>query len=364
MSTEHGIINVITANYGRTDRTTCSAGKNSVELSNVQCTQDKSINVVSSQCEGKDNCSLPVNITVFGEPCPGTFKYLKVSYICFPKIKEHVTCEGNTASFNCDQGIIKVLASKFGNTNSTNCSAGIDPPDFSNVNCTQNTSISLVANRCDGNQNCSILVENSTFGDVCPGFYKYLKVSYVCLYPKELVPCSEKTTSLTCDDFYPGTLKVLAANYGCTASSTWSDFEDYGMKYYIEKCDSKLKCFFGEGNSKYCSNRNECLTVSYTCVPATKSVTFQNRNSTIGCEEDRTIYIHNANYGLRDATSSFCYSPQSKTLKLLCNGKKTCNLYASSLLFLDWCPNIYKTLEVLYSCVKGYDHHHGHNYDD
>ncbi|XP_051518223.1 L-rhamnose-binding lectin CSL1-like [Myxocyprinus asiaticus] len=145
---------------------------------------------------------------------------------------------------------MNVLASKFGNTN---CSAGIDPPDFSNVNCTQNTSISLVANRCDGKQNCSILVENSTFGDVCLGFYKYLKVSYICLLPKELVTCWGKTTSLTCDDFYPGTLKELSANYGCTDSSTWSDLEDYRKK---------------------------------------------------------------------------------------CNGKKTCNLYASSLLFLDWCPNI------------------------
>ena len=37
---------------------------------------------VLSSCEGKQECNIPVNNNFFGNPCKGTFKYLRVYYHC------------------------------------------------------------------------------------------------------------------------------------------------------------------------------------------------------------------------------------------------------------------------------------------
>ncbi|XP_051947232.1 L-rhamnose-binding lectin CSL2-like [Xyrauchen texanus] len=206
------------------------------------------------------------------------------------KAVEIHTCEGETASPTCAQGTIKVLAANFGRTNTTACSTGWSVTQLSNIQCTKDISVSL-ASQCDGNQNCSIIVNTAVFGDPCPGIYKYMNVSYTCVLPAEVDDpiCEVNTAGLYCEKI----------------------------------CQNKLR--------------------------------------TISCEEGRTISVQKANYGKRDflicphsdfnATSSKCNSPQTKVLHLWCKGKRHCNLYASSLLFLDQCPHIYKYLEVSYSCV-------------
>lgn len=49
LSPEQGTVKVLSANYGRTDQTTCSIGRPAEELSNVQCTQSTSLDVLTTQ---------------------------------------------------------------------------------------------------------------------------------------------------------------------------------------------------------------------------------------------------------------------------------------------------------------------------
>lgn len=38
---------------------------------------------VKEICDGKPQCSIAVNTTTFKDPCPGTYKYLDVNFICY-----------------------------------------------------------------------------------------------------------------------------------------------------------------------------------------------------------------------------------------------------------------------------------------
>ncbi|RVE70232.1 hypothetical protein OJAV_G00062800 [Oryzias javanicus] len=44
----------------------------------------------------------------------------------------------------------------------------------------------IVAQTCNGKNNCTIKASNSVFGAPCSGTYKYLDLTYVCQYP---TPC-------------------------------------------------------------------------------------------------------------------------------------------------------------------------------
>ena len=33
-------------------------------------------------CNGKNSCSIQASNSVFGDPCPGTYKYLELAYVC------------------------------------------------------------------------------------------------------------------------------------------------------------------------------------------------------------------------------------------------------------------------------------------
>ena len=36
------------------------------------------------RCDGKPSCRIPVDSNIFGDPCPGTNKYVEVHYTCEP----------------------------------------------------------------------------------------------------------------------------------------------------------------------------------------------------------------------------------------------------------------------------------------
>ena len=48
----------------------------------TKCNSSQSLPKVKSRCEGKKSCSVYAKNNVFGDPCPGTRKYLKVKYRC------------------------------------------------------------------------------------------------------------------------------------------------------------------------------------------------------------------------------------------------------------------------------------------
>ncbi|XP_052450616.1 L-rhamnose-binding lectin CSL3-like [Carassius gibelio] len=77
-----GVIKINKANYGRTDRTTCTRGILDVHTSNMNCFQRSSLRIMSHRCNARKRCSVHVANTVFSDPCAWTYKYLDVDFIC------------------------------------------------------------------------------------------------------------------------------------------------------------------------------------------------------------------------------------------------------------------------------------------
>ncbi|XP_053480419.1 rhamnose-binding lectin-like, partial [Ictalurus furcatus] len=75
-------IRIIRANYGRTDSTTCSSGQPLSQLSNTNCYSYNTLSLFCCRCEPQQTCQVPATNSVFSDPCVGTYKYLKVVYIC------------------------------------------------------------------------------------------------------------------------------------------------------------------------------------------------------------------------------------------------------------------------------------------
>ncbi|XP_053480477.1 rhamnose-binding lectin isoform X2 [Ictalurus furcatus] len=75
-------INIISANYGRTDSTTCSSGRPASQISNKNCYTPDALNKIAARCEGQSSCEVPATNVVFSDPCYGTYKYLTIVYSC------------------------------------------------------------------------------------------------------------------------------------------------------------------------------------------------------------------------------------------------------------------------------------------
>ncbi|XP_021353729.1 zonadhesin-like [Mizuhopecten yessoensis] len=83
-----GLIKITNAVYGRLNKLTCL---NLLLLfSNTNCKSSSSLEKVRNSCEDKTHCVLSARSSVFGDPCPGTNKYLEVTYRCIPPVPE--TC--------------------------------------------------------------------------------------------------------------------------------------------------------------------------------------------------------------------------------------------------------------------------------
>ncbi|XP_060737561.1 rhamnose-binding lectin-like [Tachysurus vachellii] len=75
-------INIIGANYGRTDSTTCSSGRPHSQITFTNCYLPDTLHKVAARCEGQRRCEVPATNGFFSDPCYGTFKYLTVVYSC------------------------------------------------------------------------------------------------------------------------------------------------------------------------------------------------------------------------------------------------------------------------------------------
>uniref|UniRef100_A0A8C6SHG4 SUEL-type lectin domain-containing protein n=1 Tax=Neogobius melanostomus TaxID=47308 RepID=A0A8C6SHG4_9GOBI len=69
------VIRIHSADYGRSDGTTCSEGRPSHEIRFS----------LSFRCNEKDKCTVKAVNSEFGDPCPGTYKYLQLDFSCVGK---------------------------------------------------------------------------------------------------------------------------------------------------------------------------------------------------------------------------------------------------------------------------------------
>nr|XP_023485787.1 protein eva-1 homolog C isoform X6 [Equus caballus] len=135
----HSTISVQSAFYGQ-DQQMCSAQQPASQREDrLTCMAPTTLQKVLDECQNQRACHLLVNSRVFGpDLCPGSSKYLLVSFKCQP-------------------------------------------------NCLSYSALQVLSRRCYGKQRCKIIVNNHHFGSPClPGVKKYLTVTYACV-PKNIL---------------------------------------------------------------------------------------------------------------------------------------------------------------------------------
>ncbi|KAI2661384.1 Rhamnose-binding lectin [Labeo rohita] len=297
---ENGRIQINTANYGRTDKTTCSEGRPSEQVQNTNCYSPNALSLVSKSCE------VFANHMVFTDPCVGTYKYLAISYFCLPpavrsslvcnnemsvltcglsstdktihtlesamevmllnfklliSAETVVTCDGPFVQrLICDTGVISVQSATFGRTSSLICSAGRPPSEISNTQCS--IDVPAVSKRCNGLRQCEIDAQGLAPRDPCVGTYKYYTTNYICI-PAEY-----------------GKIQINTANYGRTDKTTCSEgrpsselqntncYSPNALSPVSKRCEGKNSCSILASNSVFsdpCGGTFKYLYILYTC---------------------------------------------------------------------------------------------------
>ncbi|XP_058246370.1 rhamnose-binding lectin-like [Hemibagrus wyckioides] len=173
-----GTIQIINANYGRSDSVTCSNGLSNSLIQNTNCFAPKTSSKVATLCNGQSRCTVEASYSIFTDPCSETVKYLTVSYMC---TRTTVTCEHNTAVLTCGAHRIKIISANYGRTDSTTCSSGRPTSQITYTNCYSPDAVNKVAARCEGQSRCEVPATNNFFSDPCVGTFKYLTIAYSCI---------------------------------------------------------------------------------------------------------------------------------------------------------------------------------------
>uniref|UniRef100_A0A671N036 SUEL-type lectin domain-containing protein n=1 Tax=Sinocyclocheilus anshuiensis TaxID=1608454 RepID=A0A671N036_9TELE len=147
-----GYIKVITANYGRTDHTTCSTGRSLHQLSNVDCFQETSVHVMFKRCDGRKSCSVPAVNSVFSDPCVGTHKYLDVSYLCLPFSKS-IT---HHSQIEVGNGVIWIHQANYGRRDLVTC-----PHKLATTPDCYSPQTRNLRSRCNGKKSCQLNASNA-----------------------------------------------------------------------------------------------------------------------------------------------------------------------------------------------------------
>ncbi|XP_069752079.1 protein eva-1 homolog C [Narcine bancroftii] len=186
----HTSISILSAFYGRRvpSEHLCSSSRNALAES-TKCAALTAIPKVSDECQEQHSCQFTVNSRVFGpDPCPGTSKYLIVSFKCKPDgHSSELVCENEKLHLQCkNQDILVIYTANFGRALHGNMECPTVNSTIPDIECLSPTALRQVSSRCHGKPNCSITASVLSFGDPCmPGIRKQLNVSYTCV-PKKL----------------------------------------------------------------------------------------------------------------------------------------------------------------------------------
>ncbi|XP_078353647.1 rhamnose-binding lectin-like [Oculina patagonica] len=170
------VVNITSASYGRSRQGICGSN------GNTNCHASNSVTVAKQECDGLESCTLYAKNSIFGDPCPGTFKYLNVTYNCVlswrPEYRLRI-CEGDSQSISCVcHWSIGIISANYGRM----AGGHICPGPINTTNCGAVGSLNITKTACQGKQYCDLQAKNSVYGDPCPGTRKYLEVRYRCQY--------------------------------------------------------------------------------------------------------------------------------------------------------------------------------------
>ncbi|ELW62044.1 hypothetical protein TREES_T100019509 [Tupaia chinensis] len=156
---------------------------------NLQCPRHYTIKVLD-ECQNQRACHLLVNSRIFGpDLCPGSSKYLLVSFKCQPnELKNKTACEDQELKLHCHESkLLNIYSATYGRKTQDRdiCSSeGEWLPPF---DCLSSSPLQVLSRRCYGKQRCKVIVNNHHFGSPClPGVKKYLTVTYACV-PKNIL---------------------------------------------------------------------------------------------------------------------------------------------------------------------------------
>ncbi|XP_035171515.1 protein eva-1 homolog C isoform X1 [Oxyura jamaicensis] len=181
----HSTISIQSAFYGQ-DYQMCGTQQPEARMTEpVNCVAPTSLQKVLDECQNLRSCQLLVNSRVFGpDLCPGTTKFLLVSFKCKPtEYKTKSACENQELKLHCQESkFLMIYSATYGRRahEESVCSTEADrvPP----FDCLSYTALEVLSKRCYGKQRCKIIVTSQDFGSPClPGVTKYLNVSYACV---------------------------------------------------------------------------------------------------------------------------------------------------------------------------------------
>eukprot|EP00076_Gallus_gallus_P047101 XP_416704.1 protein eva-1 homolog C isoform X2 [Gallus gallus] len=181
----HSTISIQTAFYGQ-DYQMCGTQQPEARMTEpTNCVAPTSLQKVLDECQNLRSCQLLVNSRVFGpDLCPGTTKFLLVSFKCKPtEYKTKSACENQELKLHCQESkFLIIYSATYGSwAHEDNiCSAKAERvPQF---DCLSHTALEVLSKRCYGKQRCKIIVSSQDFGSPClPGVAKHLNVSYACV---------------------------------------------------------------------------------------------------------------------------------------------------------------------------------------
>ncbi|XP_054627500.1 L-rhamnose-binding lectin CSL1-like [Dunckerocampus dactyliophorus] len=230
-----GVISVQEGLYGRTDAEICKEGRPPQQLANTACSQAGAVDVLKSSCNGRNRCNIRASNGVFGDPCFGTYKYLKVLY----------TCEKS--------GMISVQEGLYGRTDPEICNEGRPPQQLANTECSQEGALDVLKSRCNGKKTCELNVDVFRTSDPCVGIFKYLETNFTCLPPNtfHVLACEDSLAHLSCDEWK--VISVRKAIYG-RLDQTTCIFERPPSQVQNDECKSKVTSVVANS----CNGKNSC----------------------------------------------------------------------------------------------------------
>ncbi|XP_049641738.1 protein eva-1 homolog C [Suncus etruscus] len=186
----HSTISVQSAFYGQ-DYQTCSAQKPASQREDgLTCVAPTTLQKVLDECQNHRACHLLVNSRVFGPDfCPGSSKYLLVSFKCQPnELKNKTVCENQTLKLHCHESkFLNIYSATYGRQSQERHLCAAEAKWLPPFDCLSYSALQVLSQRCYGKQRCKIVVNNHHFGSPClPGVKKYLTVNYACV-PKNIL---------------------------------------------------------------------------------------------------------------------------------------------------------------------------------
>ncbi|XP_053536538.1 uncharacterized protein LOC108262548 [Ictalurus punctatus] len=380
-----GYLQIINANFGRSDSTTCSSGLPSGLTKKTNCYASNTLSTLATLCNNQQSCTVEASSTIFSDPCPNTAKYLSVSYICYgtfagvpvDKGENYATLQQQEEAYQAEPlqqtesaenksqppYSSEDAAQLFGSAEDTAQSPGLaedvalcpDIPKCSPLfaNCAYNAAVLAVYIERSVpvvqhfNTSNSIYIHHRCFNtfSIMMLCLKLTLLTLLIAAPgllvsgENVITCDGDIHRLTCDR---GLIWVENSLYGRTDSSICSTAHpplqvtdtscSTSISTIAERCNGLSACEVNTAalqTSDPCKGTYKYYDTSYSCYGAETTVICEHSYSTLECAQGGYLQIINANFGRSDSTTCSSGLPSGLTKKTNCYASNTLSTLAT-----------------------------------